>query len=539
MRVNLKKIIVVTIAASLTVLVVSLFFVNNDTTGSFDSLYHLTIIKKISVEENVIHDSFFWGNIRVVYPPLMYSFTTVIQKLTGVTDYAVLANIVSVIILLLLCAFSFLAGKKLFSSNILGFIVVLFSVLTYYVGRRFSLFLPENLSIVFFVAYIYVTFVSEMRSWLRISLGGAILGCVLLTNVLTSSMALSVIVLMLPVVIWQKKYIQLITITGGLVIGLIISYYNTFIINGDLFWINYIKVPSALSFCFSIIVIICGVLNKRFGIPRLQILTVFIVGALILTFFFHAYFLELSTTEQYWRYDQFALKLDQNLSRYFLDNGASRLGINPIIALLSLISIVSMFFARKLFDSRFLPFIIPILLSVFIVLVGPYFGIEPSSNAPRAMLYISVLGPVIAVYGIHLLQHQRLFNIVIPILATAVFITSVPNMIEFSGNTITRPPAGLVNYIATHVQPQDTLISHPISFNSIYVASDNDLTSLMYTPIQSTDFSNPENIKKINGRGIIYLIDGAYGRYSQYAHSGDLTSVFTEGSYTLYTTSQL
>ncbi|MBI5038124.1 MAG: hypothetical protein HZC01_05480 [Candidatus Kerfeldbacteria bacterium] len=539
MRANLKKIIIVTIAASLTILVVSLFFVNNDVAGSFDSLYHLTIVKKISTEETFIHDTYFWGNIRSVYPPLLYSFSAVIQKMTGVTDYVVLANIVSFIILLLLCSVSFLIGKQLFTSNILGFIVVLFSVLTYYVGRRFSLFLPENLSIVLFTSYVYVEFISDFRTWLRIVLGGIILGCVLLTNVLTSSMALSVIVLIIPVLIWQKKYSHLITIAGALIIASIISYYNTVIINGDLFWLNYVKIPFALSFCLSIFVLICDILNKRFGIHRLQTLIAFIIGISVLLFLFHSYIFHVVTTEQYWRYDQFTQKVDQNLSRYFLDNGASRLGVNPIIALLGVISILGMIFTKKLLDARFLPFTLTISLSVFIVMIGPYFGIEPSSNSPRAMLYISVLGPVIAVFGIYQMQHYRLFRSVIPLLVCAIFITSIPNIIGFSGNVITKPPVGLVNYLSTHVQPEDILISHPISFYSIYVASENDLNSLMYTPIQSTDFEDSENREIIDTAGVIYLIDGAYGRYSQLVRSKELTPVFSEGDYSLFVASQL
>ncbi|MFZ6035961.1 MAG: hypothetical protein ACOYUK_02370 [Patescibacteria group bacterium] len=444
----------------------------------------------------------------------------------------------SVVIFVMYIAISFLIGKKIFSSRILGITVVLFSLCTYYVGRRFSLFLPENLSIVIFLSYLYVVFISDFRWVWRIGIGGALLGCVLLTNVLTSSMAISVLLLTIPILFWNKKYALLLTISSSVVIAAVMSYYNIIVINGDLFWMNYIKIPLVLSFCASVTVLVFDTLQALFQISRRQSLAVGIAGLIIIAILFYTPLLHFVTGEQYWSYDQFGLKLDQNISRYFFDNGASRLGMNPVVAIMGLFSLVVMLFAKRLFDSRLLPFVVAVLLSLFIVLVGPYFGIEPSNNAPRAMLYISVFIPVIAVFALHTLKNNRLFQVGLPVVVAALLITSIPNVIRFADTTIVKPPQTLIDYVSAHVEPHDIFIAHPVTFNSVYVLGGGDLTHLFYTPIVNTQFSETENLDKIMQYDTVYVVDGPYGKFSQYITGGEKREVVSEAGYTLFAVSR-
>lgn len=533
-----KKIITICLATCLIALVAILFFVGNDITGSFDSLDHLSLVKKISSEENFVHDSYFWGNIRSVYPPLLYSLTVVVQKVTGTEDYVVLANLMSAVIFMMYVAIIFLIGKKIFESNILGITVVLISLCTYYVGRRFSLFLPENLSIVMFLSYVYVVFISDFQWVRRIGIGGMLMGCVLLTNVLTSSMAISVMLLTIPILLWKKKYALLLTISASLVIAAVMSYYTIIVINGDLFWMNYIKIPLVLSFCASVTVLVFDTLQALFQISRRQSLAVCIAGLTIITILFYTPLLHFVTGEQYWSYDQFGQKFEQNITRYFFDNGASRLGMNPVVAIMGLFSLVAMLFTKRLFDSRLLPFVVAVLLSLFIVLVGPYFGIEPSNNAPRAMLYISVFIPVIAVYVLHTLSNNRLFRVGLPVVVGALLITSIPNIIRFTDTTIAKPTQTLIDYVSAHVGPRDIFISHPVTFNSVYVLGGGDLTHLFYTPFSNTQFSNTKNQEKIMEYETVYVIDGPYGKFSQFITAGEKRVVVSEAGYTLFAVSR-
>jgi hypothetical protein len=512
---------------------------------SSDSLEHLAAIKKISSEETFKNgERYFWGTINTAYPPLTQALVVSLQKIIGFSDIKFAANFYVILVLVLLFLSYYVLLKVLFKSDKLSLLGLVLLAVSYYPMIRYAMFLPENLAILVLMVLL-ILFARERINRPAVIAGVAILvGLTGWINPLTTTIVISAMLFFVPIKFWQRKYAE----GSGLLVSLIlgtafsVSYY-IFFSPDNIFWINFLKKPAIFSAAVLFLIFVYQLLMIKFSRNKTSffLLIVFCVFLVVLTFNIlvgSASFVTAFLSDRYWPVNQFFTRIHVNLSGYFFQNGHTRLGLNPLVGLVSGIGIIMLCKEGKIFSNKYGLIAIIILLSFVTALIGPYFGIDPSDNAPRSMLYLSLMAPIVAVFAFNQFHQKRIFGFGLLAFFCVILLTSLPNTVSFLQNkSISQVPKSISGYLSENLTSKDLILTDQVTLYSIYIDSDRDLTYLFYTPQIHFDtlITWPDKTTLSNNK-VKYLIVSPGFEYFQeeLSNADQYQLVFQEGNYKIY-----
>lgn len=455
---------------------------------SYDGVYHAALVKKmISEHSQARQENLFWGKINTNYPPVFHDFTYWLSRVTGVTSINALVKIVTGLNIFSCFLLFFFIARKIFRRSIFPTsLALIFLAIAVYPMRRLSFFLPENMAFVFLLAFIFLLIQRGMNRILQISGGILLLTLIVFTNVLTATIAFSALAVWIPILIWKKQW----STAGNLgLLGVVVLLGTLPFLKFDTFWVNYLK---------KIIPLIVTLLVLAFGFRLLEkkrtflfARTTYLVGAGILGVAYlvnnqlaEAPLWQHFLTEQYWSFGDLPIKMSQLISKNFFSNGVSQLSINPVVSWIGLLGVGWLVAKRKIFSEEYGYVTIIFSISLLSFIFGAYIGINPSINAPRAMLYIAFILPLFAAAGLNAFLAKQKAGLGIAVIAV-VLITSIGNVYRHVSHVDATPLPKAIVQTASNLHQGEYIVASTRTFLRLYTQADHDITSSLYTPIES------------------------------------------------------
>jgi len=451
---------------------------------SLDSYYHVMLVRGIASHNvSYLSGAVFWNSIQTGYPPLFPYLNASIANLLKIEDFIQYAKIMSAVtVMLLIIGFGALAWQVIPKVTYVSLIYILLSA-TYFPILRLGQFLPENAAILGLIALLWVLLhqVWPLRRRLLISI--TLLSLITLTNILTATYAFALIMLWIPVLLYQRKYREaashaLLTATG-IAISLLIP-------NLDSFWVKYVMSVSGLATIASLLVLGLQWLAEKIHVKPLILLGGSIV-VLSLSFvvcgvsqgwgIYRAFF-----NEQYWLAQDLPLRFLQIWRQTFLRNG-SPVSINLMLLLVSLAGIILRLIKRQLLVGPFRLLFTIFVLSLGTLFFGPYAGINPDINTPRAILYLSIAAVFFAGYLINQVFQRGYWIAGISLIMSIVLTTMVGSVRLTQRDESVNVPSTIIDQVELfhRTYPDKKILTDPNTFAEIVARAQSDLSALINT----------------------------------------------------------
>jgi len=459
----------------LSFILLSIFIYHNyqkypDTFLNKDEYYHASLIKNVAETNDIaFYQAKYWGLVSYNYPPafpLLHAFIFRSLKLTDFVQYAKIATLVTLIMFLVV--FVWVVWLLLRSAKSIS-LATLFLVSSYFPMNRLMLFLPENLALIFLFLFIVVLIKLKNHDWVRLPLLGLLVLGTLFTNVLTATFLFATIALLVPISLYRNRISEAfkIAIVGGFIY--IFSQQIQFL---DTFWTRYLHLVSFVALILCALILLEHFLIRKF---RLDVKQQYLINVtfviIIITGSLYDWFNERFVwgsilTERYYILDNLPKIINNAFHFFFLNNGGTHVGLQSTLFYLGIGGIVISVY--RSYRGRVIntPIIILTFLSFSSLMFGPYIGIEPGSENPRAMLYFSLMVTILSATFLsasYFRKHSPKYFI--PLLVSLLLVTTVNNTMNYINyNSTDNIPKPIVKFIN-----QEVSVNNKILVNSQYV----------------------------------------------------------------------
>ncbi|MBI2984447.1 MAG: hypothetical protein HYY50_02385 [Candidatus Kerfeldbacteria bacterium] len=457
---------------------------------SYDGLYHLSMLKRgIAEGQWQATTGLFWGRLNATYPPGFRYYALGLKAMLHLNQLTTLSRISIGLIMAGVLISYFFVARFVLQSSVLGWLATLLVVFSYYPMRRLSFFLPENLALLWLLLFLAAIH-SRWRPWLKYSLGGVLLAAIALTNVLTTTIILAALTLWLSILIWHGRVRDGIHTAIMAAAALVVTLP---LLRTDKFWLHYLRLSVLAGAALLLLVAVAKTITRNLQSSTKSwlgsALVLLAIGGLVVPlFFFNGGWLKPWLTSRYWPVVDLSSTVANVFTHNFLVNAERQVSLQPLMTYLTIGGLAVLTWRRQLFDQRFGLVTIIVVLNAAIYLLGPFFGINPSINAPRAMLYLALFAPMLAVFFLHQLQRAWRWSWVTPMIVAVMAITSVPHIIRFVSQAEVRPlPPSVTDYVDTHLKTGQYLLTDGRSFLWLYYRSPRPLAYLFSTPPVAPD----------------------------------------------------
>jgi hypothetical protein len=288
---------------------------------------------------------------------------------------------------------------------------------------------------------------------------------------------------LIPFHILNRHYKEAFFISLGISFGFLAGLSYSMFIQNDYFWLSYLKLPLLIFVFSSICAIIVNIIRDRFDrtqakkiLTALFVVFVCIVVLVILILGTHL------LSDRFWNPNQFFSQIKSTYRTIFSANDDYVLGINGLVVAMSYIGILFLFLSKDLFKKGFMFFVLLAGVSFIVILIGPYFGLDPNLNTPRAMFYFSISVPVFVSYCVYFFQksmHNKFLSI---LLFSVVVVTSAKYSLSIARSyTSYVAPKEVIQYLDDHYDGRSKIYSDTMLLASIYLPT-NEFNSIIDTP---------------------------------------------------------